>query len=378
MPLRDRLAGLTLSALLMMLPGAGGAQQPPSTPPQGQPNAGAPQQPPQPPPPRKPPGETQKPTQPPPPRKPGETQKPTQPPPARKPAGEGEKAVPRPPSQKPAEPEKAVPRTPAQKPSTERQKPGARPAPRPRAHPPHPAPAPSVRLRVFIGGYFYDPAFGPYPWWRGPDYQYWYYPVYDERALLRIVVTPEAAKIAAVYVDGFYAGIVDDFDGAFQSLPLTPGGHTIVLYLEGYRTVHRNLYLRPGSTFTLRERFLRLPPGEWSEPPALAPTVPPPPSGSYSLPPTTSAIPPPPATAMAGTPAAGYGTLDLFVQPATADVLIDGQAWLSSEAGHFVVQVSAGTHRVEIRKSGYRRYAADVDVRDGEQTRLNVSLAVSR
>jgi hypothetical protein len=34
-------------------------------------------------------------------------------------------------------------------------------------------------------------------------------------------------------VDGFYAGIVDDFNGVFQSLPLTPGGHTVVLYVEG-------------------------------------------------------------------------------------------------------------------------------------------------
>jgi hypothetical protein len=35
---------------------------------------------------------------------------------------------------------------------------------------------------------------------------------------------------AAVYVDGFYAGIVDDFDGVFQKLLLPPGDHTIVLY----------------------------------------------------------------------------------------------------------------------------------------------------
>jgi hypothetical protein len=36
-----------------------------------------------------------------------------------------------------------------------------------------------------------------------------------------------------VYVDGFYPGIVDDFNGVvFQALPLTPGGHTIILYLK--------------------------------------------------------------------------------------------------------------------------------------------------
>jgi hypothetical protein len=146
------------------------------------------------------------------------------------------------------------------------------------------------------------------------------------------------------------------------------------LYLEGYRTIRRNIYLRPGSTFTLRETFLRMPPGDWSDPPEIAPVLPPPAPGSYSLPETSSAIAAPPATA-AIPQAVGYGTLDLFVQPAGATVLIDGQPWITSEEGHFVVQVSAGTHRVEINKAGYRRYATDVAIREGEQTPLNVSLA---
>src|SRR6266542_229436 len=75
---------------------------------------------------------------------------------------------------------------------------------------------------VFIGGYFYDPFFGPYPWWGPGAYAYPYVPVYDDRAQVRVLATP---KEAAVYVDGYYAGIVDDFDGMLQSLPLSPGGH---------------------------------------------------------------------------------------------------------------------------------------------------------
>ena len=61
---------------------------------------------------------------------------------------------------------------------------------------------------------------------------------------MRVLVTP---REAAVYVDGFYAGIVDDFNDV-QPLPLPPGAHDIVLYLEGYRTVHQRAYLTPGST----------------------------------------------------------------------------------------------------------------------------------
>ena len=69
-----------------------------------------------------------------------------------------------------------------------------------------PGPAPHHRAVnrgavVFVGGYFYDPFFGPYPWWPHPAYPYRYYPIYDDRAIARVIATP---KDAAVYVDGFY------------------------------------------------------------------------------------------------------------------------------------------------------------------------------
>lgn len=241
-------------------------------------------------------------------------------------------------------------------------------------HPVHPPPATVVRGSVFIGGYFYDPFYGPYPWWYRTAYPYWYHPVYDERADLRIQVTPDDADEAGVYVDGFYAGQVDDFDGAFQSLPLTPGGHTIVLYLEGYRTIRHNLYLQRGSTFRLRETLVRLPAGERSDPPVLAPAVPAPPEGTYKLPVTPPTAAPPARADAAAAPAVGFGTVDLFVQPADADVTIDGEKWVSSDSGHFMVQVRPGTHRVEISKPGFPRFAADIVVREGESTPLNVSL----
>ena len=249
--------------------------------------------------------------------------------------------------------------------------PVARPAP---PHPVHRAPSPVVRGTVFIGGYYYDPFYGPYPWWPRPAYPYWYFPIYDTRADVRIQVVPDAADDAAVYVDSFYAGIVNDFDGVFQSLPLTPGGHSIVLYLEGYRTVRSNFYLSPGSTFRLRATMERLPPGERSEPPEVSPPVPAPAEGSYKLPVTPSRA----TLAPGATPqAAGFGTLDLFVQPANAEVLIDGQPWVTTEDGHFVVQVPAGKHRLEIKRPGYRSFSREFDVREGEATPLNVSLLVT-
>jgi hypothetical protein len=148
---------------------------------------------------------------------------------------------------------------------------------------------------VFIGGYFYDPFFGPYPWWSRGAYPYTYYPVYDNRAVVRVIATP---KDAAVYVDGFYAGTVHDFNDWFQGLPVPPGGHEIVLYLDGYRTVRDRLYVAPGSTVKLHRTMQPLPPGVTSEPPLVAPPLPAPPPGTYMTPRTAAPAPPwPPAYA---------------------------------------------------------------------------------
>ena len=51
---------------------------------------------------------------------------------------------------------------------------------------------------------------------------------------LRIEVTPDTAE---VYVDGYDAGIVDDFDGHFQHVDLTPGQHHIDVRAPGYATL---------------------------------------------------------------------------------------------------------------------------------------------
>src|SRR5437868_7128563 len=81
-------------------------------------------------------------------------------------------------------------------------------------------------------------------------------------------------KEAAVYVDGYYAGLVDDYDGAFQRLRTAPGGHEITVYLEGYRTYTERAYLTPDNTLKIRHRMERLGPGETAQRP---PAPPPPP-----------------------------------------------------------------------------------------------------
>jgi hypothetical protein len=239
---------------------------------------------------------------------------------------------------------------------------------------------------VFVGGYFYDPWFGPYPWWPAYAYPYPYRPIYqDNRAQLRIEVTP---KEAGVYVDGFYAGIVDDFDGFFQALPVPPGGHELVLYLPGYRTVHQRLDLSPGATYRISYAMQPLPAGQTSEPPPSAPSVPPPPPGSAELPrgmgpppgapparqPTAPELPPAPEAAVPHAPS--FGALAIRVQPSDAEILIDGENWNGSTGtGRLVVQIGEGRHRLEIRRPGYRSFAMDVEVHAGETTPINVSLS---
>ena len=224
---------------------------------------------------------------------------------------------------------------------------------------------------VFVGGYFYDPFYGPYPWWPPDAYPYRYYPMFDDRAEVRVLVTP---KEAAVYIDGYYAGVVDDFDGFFQRLPMTPGPHEIAVYLAGYRTLRQQLYLGPNSTYSLRSTMERLAPGETGEPPTVAPPVPPPPAGTSRLPRTPYAGPTPPP---AGTPeATAFGTLAIRVQPSGADVTIDGESWRGSAPGdRLLVHVADGMHHVDITKNGFRKFSADVQVRGGETTPINVSLS---
>ena len=77
----------------------------------------------------------------------------------------------------------------------------------------------------------------------------------------------------------------------------------------------------------------------------------------------------------AGTPAGGYGSLAIRVQPGDAEVMIDGEKWRGPSAqDRLVVDVAEGSHTVQISKAGYRTYVTDVQVRRGETSPLNVSL----
>jgi hypothetical protein len=179
-----------------------------------------------------------------------------------------------------------------------------------------------------------------------------------------------------VFVDGYSAGAVDDFDGVFQRLRLRPGGHEIVVYLDGYRTLRRNLYLNPGSNQTIRHVMEPLRAGE--------PMAPRPEPGEPTGPDVDTATPRPPydprpmpePPAGRTEPRGRFGTLSVRVQPSDAEIVIDGERWSgTAEAGVAVsIELPAGRHQVEVRKEGFTTYREDVLIRPNATLRLNLSL----
>jgi len=67
---------------------------------------------------------------------------------------------------------------------------------------------------------------------------------------LRITGAPREAQ---VFADGYYVGIVNDFDGVFQHLNLEAGPHQIEVRLPGYDdAVEFDVMIQPGRTTTFR------------------------------------------------------------------------------------------------------------------------------
>jgi hypothetical protein len=167
-----------------------------------------------------------------------------------------------------------------------------------------------------------------------------------------------------VFVDGYAAGIVDDYDGVFQRLRLVPGPHEIVVYHPGHRTLRQSIFYNPGSTHTIRQTLIPLAPGETPEPqpvPRAFPVMPgmPAPVGGNRAP-----------------ESARLGTLVLRVQPGDGLVFVDDEPWRGSQSqDRLVIQLAEGAHRVRVEKAGFQTFAVEVDVRAGETASFNVSLS---
>jgi len=83
-----------------------------------------------------------------------------------------------------------------------------------------------------------------------------------------------------VYVDGYYAGLLSDANGA--ELTLDAGPHTIELHQDGYETLREDVRIPFGNVITYRAELKRLLP---AQPAAVMPPAPPPaPATIYMIP----------------------------------------------------------------------------------------------
>ncbi|HKT81770.1 MAG TPA: PEGA domain-containing protein [Vicinamibacterales bacterium] len=203
---------------------------------------------------------------------------------------------------------------------------------------------------------------------------------------LRISVKPNTA---AVYVDGYLAGRVDDFDGAFQRLRIEPGQHEIVVYLAGYRSLREHVYVGAGNSQRIGGDLIPLGPGEPEEPkptPLYPPSdrrgaitespaqenTPPPDDVSGSPPNSTTRPAIDPTTAA---PATTTATLSISVKPGNAEIVVDGVSLKSAASDEWrLIQVAAGRHLIEIRKPGYLDFSTETTVQSGETVPLAVTL----
>jgi hypothetical protein len=62
----------------------------------------------------------------------------------------------------------------------------------------------------------------------------------------------DAPRDAQVFVDGYYIGVVDDFDGVFQHMNLEAGPHHIEVVEQGFEPVAFDVNVQPGQTTTFR------------------------------------------------------------------------------------------------------------------------------
>lgn len=114
----------------------------------------------------------------------------------------------------------------------------------------------------YYGGYRYGRPYGYAPYSYGyPAYGYpaygWAAPYgygyggYSGRAYggVRIDLPQRDAE---VWVDGYFAGTVDDFDGVLQQANLEAGPHRIEVREPGFETISFDVYVEPGRTITYR------------------------------------------------------------------------------------------------------------------------------
>jgi hypothetical protein len=200
---------------------------------------------------------------------------------------------------------------------------------------------------------------------------------------VRVLVDPDDAK---VYVDGYYAGKVEQFDGMFQRLSLTRGRHEILIKKDGYQAQRFLVYADPGASIKIDSALSKgsgeaplkdLTAGRGDGPesrPAMGPEE------DSSGPPAWAEdgaredAPRPDRMSPSGVVTGDrLGEVRLNVRPADATVYVDGEfRGTARETASLVLR--SGPHRIEVVRPGFRTETREVDVRAGETQAVEVEL----
>ena len=253
-----------------------------------------------------------------------------------------------PPPAQPPDGQKAGRSKPPDAPAVGRAEPRQAPPPRP-GHPGHEG-------AVYYPGPWYGwygyPWYSPYPWSYLPPVS-----IAADWAMskVRLEVTP---KSASVYVDRYYAGTVDDFDGFFSPLSLPAGVHLLEIRKDDYRTLVLEVNLEPGQTIRYKRTMEPIDAAAQTEENRE-------PFDQGGDPERFVQIP---------------GSLRLDVKPKEAEVYADG--YYAGIADDFTGSVqrlvlAPGRHHIELRAKGYESVEFDVKVEPGQTVdyRRNLSSA---
>ena len=252
------------------------------------------------------------------------------------------------------------------------------------------------------GGYYrgYDPWYPWYypssyywgPYWGSYYYGYWPYGAYysgggyyrsyrssdRDSSAIRVLVDPEDAK---VYVDGYYAGKVDDFDGFTQRLYVSRGPHEILLKRDGYRSQRFRIYAVPDQTLKIEHDMSK---GEGEEPLQdltggrgddfdRRPSTRPAPDDEDVE--DDDVAPRPRVRVEDGAEAPGgrTGNLRVRIWPGDASVYVDGEFRGTAKQTRSL-DLRPGTHRIEIVRPGFETAQREVEIDGGESHDLEVRL----
>jgi hypothetical protein len=78
---------------------------------------------------------------------------------------------------------------------------------------------------------------------------------YRDTGSLRLKIKPREAQ---VFIDGYFVGTVDAFDGTFQRLNIDGGSHRVELKAEGFEPLEFEVLITPDETVTYKGEMKRI------------------------------------------------------------------------------------------------------------------------